>query len=119
MSMKYKDLLANAFAQKSNTNTTVAIGVIAGIAVGAAIAVLFSPVSGKDLRKGIAEKAEEIGGDSLSFLALLKEKLSDHDRVAEIELDQEPQSFARVRQKKAKSDIKEIIHQAHAGSEIN
>lgn len=117
--MKYKDLLANAFAQKSNQNTNVVIGVIAGLAVGAAIAVLFSPVSGRELRKGIAEKAEEIGEDSLSFYAVLKDRLSGNDPVAENAEDNEPQPLAQVKQKKAKSDIKELIHQSHVVNDLN
>jgi len=111
--MKYKNLLADAFAHQSNRDINVTIGLIAGIAVGAALAVLFTPISGKDLRKGIAEKAEEWSDESFNFYASLKEKLTDKNRETEKEQDNEEQSLAQNTQKKPKSDIKELLHQAH------
>jgi len=114
--MKYKNLVADAFAQKSNRDINVAISLIAGIAVGAALAVLFTPISGKDLRKGIAEKAEELGDESLNFYASWKEKVADKNQETENEQDNEEQSLAQDTQKKPKSDIKELIHQAHTNS---
>lgn len=95
--MRYKNILADAFAQKSNQNTNVAIGLIAGIAVGAALAVLFAPFSGKHLRKTIAEN------------------LLNDGQPNETGEEQEPQPVTTGKQKKPKSDIKELVHQAHAG----
>jgi gas vesicle protein len=43
----------------SNTNSTIA-GVLAGLAVGGALGILFAPKSGKETREEIGEKASEM-----------------------------------------------------------
>jgi gas vesicle protein len=53
-------------------------GVIVGAAVGAALGILFAPESGKDTRKKLAKKGEDLGGavreKMNEFGAVLKEK---------------------------------------------
>ncbi|WP_158799057.1 YtxH domain-containing protein [Pedobacter sp. L105] len=91
--MRIKNILTNAIAQKSNQDTNVAIGIIAGLAIGAAFSLLFTPFSGKSVRKTIAERI--------------------FNDVQPDETGQEPEAVTTGRQKKPKSDIKELIHQAH------
>lgn len=88
--MKYKDIIADILAQRSANNGKVAIAVIAGLAIGAAIGVLFAPEKGENLRKGICDKAN----------------------TAE---EEEPAYIHHAAPKKPKSDIKELIHDAHTG----
>ncbi len=93
--MKYEKLMANIFAHNTKNNTTVAIAVIAGLAVGAALGVLFAPESGADVRKNVRNR---ITG-------------SDPSEQSLPEQQEQPLTHATV--KRPKSDIKELIHEAH------
>jgi len=95
MIMKYEKLMANIFARNSKNNTTVAIAVIAGLAVGAVLGVLFAPESGADVRKSVRNR---ITG-------------SDHPEQSFAEHEEEPATHSTA--KRPKSDIKELIHEAH------
>ncbi|RZM07910.1 MAG: YtxH domain-containing protein, partial [Pedobacter sp.] len=69
--MKYEKLVANIFARNSNSNTQVAIGLIAGLAVGAVLGILFAPESGADVRKNISDKASGLGSDARNLYSSL------------------------------------------------
>ena len=103
--MEYRKLISNIVRQKSSSNTEIAIGLIAGLAVGAVIGVLFAPESGKQFRKGIFDKASAYG-DALQ------------DDITSSEVAQEEYYISRPATKHPKSNIKDLIHQAHTGEQF-
>lgn len=115
--MKFKNLLAKSFAQRSNQNANVTIALIAGLAVGAVLAVLFAPGSGEDVRRGIADKAKGLGDDIKDTYSSLKNRLTGEGGHEEAETETEPELpyVAHAAAKRPKSDIKELIHEAHNG----
>ena len=98
----------------SNHNAMIGVALIGGLAVGAALAVLFAPKKGKDLRSGISGAGLKFSGTLTELMDALKAKFSgteipeeDHDDLQ----TQHREHAAPV--KKPKSDIKEILHAAH------
>ena len=111
--MKYGKLISN-LTNRSNNSGYVAVALVAGLAAGAILSILFAPESGEDTRKLIRDKAKGIGGNAKDKFAALKNKLSRNE-FEEHEEDVAPEvpHFVNKVPKKRKSDIKEIIHEAH------
>jgi gas vesicle protein len=63
--------------QGSNFKKGLLIGFFAGGALGAAIALLFAPKSGKELRKDIKEKGEEYIDDAEKYISQARVKAVD------------------------------------------
>ncbi|TCD04019.1 YtxH domain-containing protein [Pedobacter psychroterrae] len=87
--------MANIFAHNTKNNTTVAFAVIAGLAVGAVLGVLFAPESGADVRKNVRNRITGSDPSEQSFA------------------EQREQPLTHAPAKRPKSDIKELIHEAH------
>lgn len=103
--MKYKTLMAKTFGQKSDNSKRLAFGLIAGLAAGAVMAVLFyasllSKVNGKG---NLSTKNGEHGerGEHVSNGAE-KDQATHHANPAAV--------------KKPKSDIKELVQVAHGAA---
>ena len=110
--MKYKKLVANIFAQNAKNNAQVGFALVAGLAVGAALAILFAPESGTDTRRGISNRARNLGEDAKDLYGSLRSRLVGSSDAPEAD-DREVQPVSRSNVKKPKSDIKELIHEAH------
>lgn len=82
--MKYGKLVAKLFAQRSNNNAQVAVALIAGLAAGAVISILFAPASGEESRRRIAGKAKKLGEGIKEGYHTLKHKLGEeeHEELA-------------------------------------
>lgn len=94
--MKNKRILAEFFKHRSS-DAPVLIALLAGMAAGAALGILFAPEGGRKLRSRICDWVDR-----------------GHD-----ETEQEQTEFihhSAVNQKKPKSDIRSLIHQAHVGA---
>ncbi|MHA4895331.1 YtxH domain-containing protein [Pedobacter sp. PWIIR3] len=111
--MKFKKLAASIIAHKNN-NGEVAVAVIAGLAIGAALAVLLAPERGEDFREGIAGKARGFGSNLRDELASLKKRISGEE--VEEETVEEIPHYQQTTVKKPKSDIKDLIHEAHTSA---
>jgi len=108
--MKYERIMANIFAQNAKNNSNAAFALVAGLAVGAVLGVLFAPKSGSDVRKGVSNKAKDFGGSARDLFASLRSKITGEYEEAEQLVEEQP---APRPAKKPKSDIKELIHEAH------
>jgi gas vesicle protein len=115
--MNYNKLMARTFARRADKSTQLAFALIAGIAAGAVMAVLFAPKSGKDVRKGITDGVMGLGQGAKDIYASLRSKINgenaEHTRNGAMQ-DQENGYGNRAAVKKPKSDIKDLIHEAHA-----
>jgi gas vesicle protein len=76
----------------------VLLGVLAGVAVGAALGVLFAPDKGWNTRKRISKKAEDITDD-------LREKFDEFLDSISVKVDEAKEDFADISEKnRAKTD---------------
>lgn len=110
--MKYEKLMANIFAQNTKNNSQAGFALVAGLAIGAVLGVLFTPKSGSDVRKGFGNKAKDVGGSAKDLYTSLRNKLTGEYETIEDNITEE-QNSPRPAVKKPKSDIKELIHEAH------
>lgn len=117
--MKYGKLLKGLLTQRSNANAQVAVAVVAGLAAGAVLSILFAPASGKETRGRIADGAKGIGNGIKDRYTSLKDRVVGMREIEEIEefVPQEVPHFNHERPKKRKSDIKDLIHESHSGGE--
>lgn len=115
--MKYGKLISK-LANRSNNNGYVAVALVAGLAAGAILSILFAPESGEDTRRIIRDKAKGLGDNAKDKFNALKNKLSGND-FEEHDDDVAPEipHFVNKVPKKRKSDIKDIIHEAHVESQ--
>jgi gas vesicle protein len=112
--MKYEKLIARIFAQGSkNNNGQVAVALVAGLAVGAVVSILFAPDRGSNVRKGIADKAKGINEGVIESISSLKNRIFGASEIEESTDKAEVPHFTHSVQKKRKSDIKDLIHEAH------
>jgi gas vesicle protein len=98
--MKIEKLFKSALSHKSLNVGPVAFAVVAGLAVGAVLGVLFAPEDGGELRKKIADGAKKLVGIQEEEVEEMVEQPEVHEPVA----------------KKPKSDIKSLIREAHVSS---
>lgn len=112
--MKYGKLIGKILSRKSSNNGQVAVAIVAGLAAGAILSILFAPESGKDARKLISDKAKGLGNSARDTYAALKNKLAGAD-FEEHKDDVAPEvpHFVRSTPKKRKSDIRDIVHDSH------
>lgn len=98
--MKNEKLIKSFFAPRSVGATAEIIGLVAGLAAGVVLGVLFAPGSGKSVRSRVYNAAKGLIGHTEE----------EQEPVAEIETP------VQENKKKPKSDIKELVHKAHAAA---
>jgi gas vesicle protein len=62
---------------ENNSGKSMFIGFLAGGAIGAALALLYAPKNGKELRSDIKGKADEYYGEAEKYVAEAKDKVKD------------------------------------------
>jgi len=116
--MKFRKLIGKYLVQKSNNNAQVAIALVAGLAAGAVISVLFAPDSGAGTRGRIASGANNLRYGFRDKYNLLKEKVFGVEAIEEDIVEHEVPHFKHKAPKKPKSDIKEILEHAHDNGQV-
>jgi gas vesicle protein len=77
--MNYKKLISNRVSDLSNSSSDksgAVVALLAGLAVGAVLGVLFAPDSGKNTRERISDKALDLTDNAKDSLHSLKDKIS-------------------------------------------
>jgi len=116
--MKYRKLIGKCLAHKSNNNTQIALALVAGLAAGAIISVLFAPDSGSGTRGKIANKARNLRYGFQDKYNLLKEKVFGVEAIENDIVEHEVPHFKHSVTKKRKSDIKEVLEDAHQNDQV-
>ncbi|PST83841.1 hypothetical protein C7T94_12615 [Pedobacter yulinensis] len=101
--------------RNSGNDAAVATALVAGLAVGAVLAVLFAPDSGRNVRRRIGEQGGGLASGIKDIYGSLRAKINGaSEEAADAATEHEVPHFKKQVQKKPKSDIKEILHEAHA-----
>ena len=84
--MKLKKLISDTVSRKAETDASMPIvALLAGLAVGAVIGMLFAPERGADIRGKISDKAGDLASSVKDKVQSVKEKLkSEGEKVAEV-----------------------------------
>lgn len=116
--MKYRKLIEKYLDHKSNNSAKIAIALVAGLAAGAVISVLFAPDSGEGTRGKIVDGAKNLRYGFQDKYNLLKEKVFGVEAIEEDIVEHEVPHFKHKVAKKAKSDIKDILEDAHQNGQV-
>ena len=73
--MKYKKLLSNCTSSGSDSSKAI-VALLAGLAVGAVLGVLFAPSSGEETRGLIADKADDLKEDLKDKYQAVKDRVA-------------------------------------------
>ncbi|MES2457094.1 MAG: YtxH domain-containing protein [Bacteroidota bacterium] len=116
--MNYGKQFKKILSAKDDNTALVGVALISGLAIGAALAVLFAPKKGSELREGISGTTSQLGGTLTDLMDAIKAKFGkEEDLEAEVDHNEDRTAQAHAHVKKPKSDIGEIIHQAHHSGE--
>lgn len=110
--MKYEKLISR-LTRRSDNSGYVAVALVAGLAAGAVLSLLFAPQAGADTRKMIGEKAKDLGQGARDKYVSLKDKITGTSLEAEEAIAPEVPHFVKASPKKRKSAIGDIVHEAH------
>jgi len=116
--MKYRKLVGKYLTHKSNNNAQVALALVAGLAAGAIISILFAPDSGAGTRGKIAGGAKNLRYGFQDKYNLLKEKVFGVEAIEEDIVEHEVPHFKHRVTKKPKSSVKEILEHAHDNEQV-
>lgn len=111
--MKYGKQFRKILAGGEDKTAMVGVALIGGLAIGAALAVIFAPKKGKELRKGISDAGKGFTGTLSELMDSLKAKFGGEEVEDEIPQHEEKSANTGAPVKRPKSDIKSILHEAH------
>jgi gas vesicle protein len=116
--MKYRKLIEKYLTHKSKNNAQIALALVAGLAAGAVISILFAPDSGAGTRGKIAGGAKNLRYGFQDKYNLLKEKVFGVEAIEEDIVEHEVPHFKHKVAKKRKTDVKEIMENAHENGQV-
>ncbi|WP_316805122.1 YtxH domain-containing protein [Pedobacter nototheniae] len=116
--MNYRKMLTKHLIKRSNNNAQIAIALVAGLAAGAVISVLFAPDSGAGTRDKIADKAKDLKYNFQDRYEALRKKVFGVEAVEEDIVEQEIPHFKHNQKAKRKSDIKEVLEDVHENVQV-
>jgi gas vesicle protein len=113
--MKYGKLIEKIISRRSDQNNVqIVVALVAGIAAGAVISVLLAPDKGSATRKGLADRARNVGGSLRDSFTSLKSRIIGSQEEEDAAVAPEVPHFTHHVVKKRKSDIKDLISEAHS-----
>lgn len=115
--MKYEKLISRLFAEKSNYNAQVAVALIAGLAAGAVLGILFAPASGEESRKRIADGAKNLGNGMRDGYDNLKRRIAGEEHEELAAETAVPHLVGEPSPKKRRSAIKDLVAEAQQNAE--
>ncbi|MCZ4242409.1 YtxH domain-containing protein [Pedobacter punctiformis] len=116
--MKYGKMLTKHLIKRSDNNVQIAMALVAGLAAGAIISVLFAPDSGTGTREKIADKAKGLKYNFQDRYEALRKKVFGTAAVEEDIVEHEVPHFKHTRAPKRKSDVEEILENAHQNGQV-
>ena len=112
--MKYGKLIEKIISRRSNQNNAqIAVALVAGLAAGAVISILLAPDKGSATRRGLANRTRNIGGSLRDSYTSLKNRILGSEQEQDEAVAPEVPHFTHQVVKKRKSDIKDLISEAH------
>ncbi|MBC7615511.1 MAG: YtxH domain-containing protein [Pedobacter sp.] len=101
--MNNRKLVEKFLSQKSNkSDVYVAVALVAGLAAGAVVSILFAPKKGSNVRKNITD-----------IYTSFKDRILGYPDLQESALLPDVPHFIHHIEKKRKSDVKDLISEAH------
>jgi len=116
--MKYRKLIGKYLTQRSDNKVQIALALVAGLAAGAVISVLFAPDSGAGTRGKIAGKAKNLRYGFQDKYNLLKEKVFGVEAIEDDIVEHEVPHFKHKVERKRKSDVKDILDDAYKNGQV-
>jgi len=116
--MKYRKLIGKYLKHESDNSAKIALALVAGLAAGAVISILFAPDSGAGTRGKIVGGAKNLRYGFQDKYNLLKEKVFGVEAIEEDIVENEVPHFKHTVAKKRKSDVKEILENAHENGQV-
>lgn len=110
--MKYEKLISR-LTRRTDNSGYVAVALVAVLAAGAVLSLLFAPDTGAGTRRMIGDKAKDLSSSAKDKYYSLKNKLTRANLELEDEVAPEVPHFVKTLPKKRKSDIADIVHEAH------
>lgn len=116
--MKYRKLIGKYLKHETDNSAKIALALVAGLAAGAVISILFAPDSGAGTRGKIVGGAKNLRYGFQDKYNLLKEKVFGVEAIEEDIVEHEVPHFKHTVAKKRKSDVKEILENAHENGQV-
>lgn len=116
--MKYRKLIGKYLVKESHSDAKIALALVAGLAAGAIISVLFAPDSGEGTRGKIVDGAKNLRYGFQDKYNHLKEKVFGVEAIEEDIVEHEVPHFKHTVTKKRKSDVKDILEEAHQNGQV-
>ncbi len=116
--MKYRKLIGKYLKHESDNSAKIALALVAGLAAGAIVSILFAPDSGAGTRGKIAGGARNLRYGFQDKYNLLKEKVFGVEAIEEDIVEHEVPHFKHTVAKKRKSDVKDILENAHENGQV-
>lgn len=118
--MNYGKIISKILTRQSGNKGEVLIALVAGLAAGAVLSILFAPESGEDTRRRINYKVKDLkDGIKNSYGALVNKFTGNSEELDEPVATEIPHFVNAHPMKRKKSDIKELVNEFHSGEHHN
>lgn len=111
--MKYGKIIEKLIAHRSTNKAQVAVALVAGLAAGAVVSILFAPDRGATTRRRLASGAKNLSCGFQDKYSSLIDKVFGCAAAEEEIIENDVPHFVNKPTKKRKSDLKDIVEQAH------
>ncbi len=117
--MKYGKIISKILSRKSDNTGQVVVALVAGLAAGAIISILFAPERGADTRRAIGDRAKGLGNNIRDSYGSLKDRVFGAEESTAQIAEPEVPHFVHKPTKRKKSDIKELVNEFHQNEHHN